>query len=71
MKVPGFDTDEWVSVGTAAAIADVSRQWMRDRAKAGVVRSIVIDGQWFICRKDAEKYERHPTFGRPRQARKK
>lgn len=61
-----IETAEYVSVGNAAKIADVSRLWMRKLAQAGKVRAVEIDGQWFIYRKDAEKYERHPTAGRPR-----
>jgi hypothetical protein len=66
MIVRNFNPDEWVSVGTAAKLADVSRHWIRVRAKEGVVRSIVIDGQWFILRRDAEAYERTDQ-GRPRK----
>lgn len=70
MKLRSFDTDEWVSVGSAAQLADVTRHWMRVLAKEGKVRSVVIDGQWFIFKEDATAYTRHPTFGRPRQRKK-
>lgn len=64
--MPKIETTDYVSVGTAAKAADVSRLWMRTLAQAGKVRAVEIDGQWFVHRKDAEKYERHPTAGRPR-----
>lgn len=61
-----IETSEYVTVGHAAEIADVSRLWMRKLAQAGKLRAVEIDGQWFIYKKDAEKYERHPSAGRPR-----
>lgn len=64
--MPKIETTDYIAVGHAAKLADVSRLWMRTLAKDGKVRAVEIDGQWFIHRKDAEKYERHPTAGRPR-----
>lgn len=64
--MPKIETTEYVTVGHAAQLADVSRLWMRKLAQTGKVRAVEIDGQWFVCKKDAEKYERHPTAGRPR-----
>lgn len=64
--MPKIETTEYVTVGHAAQLADVSRLWMRRLAQGGKVRAVEIDGQWFVYRKDAEKYERHPTAGRPR-----
>lgn len=64
--MPKIETSDYVTVGHAAKMADVSRLWMRTLAKDGKVRAVEIDGQWFIHRKDAEQYERHPTAGRPR-----
>ncbi len=68
MKIRNFDPSEWVAVGTAAKLADVSTSWARSMAKAGKWRAIEIDGLWFIHRKDAKSFERHPNFGRPRKA---
>jgi hypothetical protein len=67
VKIKNFDPSQWVSIGTAAALAGVARSWMRVRAKEGTVSAIEIDGQWFVLRSDAEKYERHPSVGRPRK----
>jgi hypothetical protein len=62
-----FKPSEWVSVGTAAGLAGVSRDWMRALAKAGKVRAFEIEGQWFVYRKDAQAFERDPAGrGRPK-----
>jgi len=61
------DPGEYVSVGTAAKLADVTRAWMRTLASAGKVRAFRIEDQWFIRRVDAERFSRHPTAGRPRE----
>jgi len=68
-----IDPSLYVTVGHAADIADVSRHWMREIAKAGAlpakpgtVVAFDIDGIWFVLREAAEAYERHPTAGRPR-----
>ncbi len=67
MKFKGFDPSEWVSVGTAARLADVDRGWMRRLARDGKVRAFEIEGQWFVFRADAEAYERSYLEGRPRK----
>lgn len=71
MKLKSFDPDEWVSVSTAASLADVHREWMRRLAKSGRVRSFALDGQWFVFKADAEAFERDPNRGRPRAKRRK
>jgi hypothetical protein len=65
--MPKVDPDEYVSVGTAAKLADVSRLWMRALASTGKVRAFRIENQWFVRRSDAEKFSRHPSAGRPRE----
>jgi len=67
MKLKNFDPSEWVSVSTAARLADVHREWMRRLAQSGKVRAFELDGQWFIFRADAAAYERSYTEGRPRE----
>jgi hypothetical protein len=66
MPIPDFRPEQWVSVSTAAGLAGVHREWMRRLAKAGKVRAFEIEGQWFVFRKDAEKYVRGKA-GRPRR----
>jgi hypothetical protein len=65
--MPKVNPDEYVSVGTAAKLADVTRAWMRQLAATGKVRAFRIENQWFVRRSDAEKFSRHPTAGRPRE----
>ena len=50
-----IDTDDYVTCTNAARLAGVSRQWMRQLAEAGKVRSVVIDGLLFVRREDALK----------------
>jgi hypothetical protein len=66
MKIPDFRPEQWVGVATAASLAGVHREWMRRLAKAGRVQAFEMDGQWFIFRRDAEKYVRGKR-GRPRR----
>lgn len=61
-----IETDDYVSVGHAARLADVSRMWMRQQAQAGRVPAVRIDGMWFVLRSAAEAFKRHPSAGRPR-----
>jgi hypothetical protein len=50
-----IDTADYLTCTNAAHLAGVSRQWMRQLAEAGKVRSVVIDGLLFIRREDALK----------------
>lgn len=65
MTIKNFDPDKWVGIGTAASLADVHREWMRRLARTGKVKSFAIEGQWFVLRSDAERFERSDR-GRPR-----
>jgi hypothetical protein len=66
MDIAKFRPEQWVSVTTAASLAGVHREWMRRLAKAGRVQAFEIEGQWFVFRRDAEKYVRGKS-GRPRK----
>lgn len=65
-----IDPSLYVTVGHAADMASVSRFWMRQQVQAGKVAGVCIDGIWFVLRSAAEAYERHPTAGRPRTAKR-
>jgi hypothetical protein len=60
-----IDLTKYVSVGTAADAAGVSRLWMRELIKAGKVAGIQIDSRWYAERAAVAAYERSAT-GRPR-----
>ncbi len=64
---PKIDPDKYVTVGTAAKLANVSRFWMRSLVKEGHVAGIEIDGQYFALRSAVDAYARTPIPGsRPR-----
>ena len=58
---------EYIGLVAAAAIADVTEQWMRQMVKAGRIRGRKAGRNWQVCRADAEFFARHPTAGRPRK----
>ncbi len=60
-----IDPALYVTIGTAAKLADVDRFWMRQLVKSGRISGVEIDGQWFALRTAVEKYERS-DMGRPR-----
>jgi hypothetical protein len=60
-----IDPTLYVRVGTAADLANVSRQWMLQHVQTGKIPGIEIDGQWFALRSAALAFERHPNAGRP------
>ena len=62
---PKIDPSLYIRVGTAADLANVSRQWMLQHVQTGKVAGIEIDGQWFALRSAALAFERHPHAGRP------
>lgn len=57
---------DYVTIGTGAALAGVSRFWMRTAVQSGRLPGFELDGQWFVERAAAAAFERHPTAGRPR-----
>jgi hypothetical protein len=60
--------DELMSLPAAAALADVTEQWLRQLVKAGRVPGQRIGRSWLVPRSAAESFRRHPTMGRPRFA---
>lgn len=60
-----IDPALYVTIGSAAAIADVDRFWMRQLVKSGRISGVEIDGQWFALRSAVEAYQRS-DMGRPR-----
>ena len=64
---PKIDPDKYVTIGTAAKLANVSRYWMRQQVQGGHVAGIVIDGQWFALQSAVEAYAQSAAGrGRPR-----
>jgi Asp/Glu/hydantoin racemase len=51
-----IDPKDYVRVGTAADIIGVTRAAIAKAIRQGRLVSVVIDGQHFIRRSDAEKY---------------
>ena len=67
VMAPKIDPDEYVTIGTAAKLANVSRFWMRRLVKEGHVAGIEIDGQFFALLSAVESYAKTvPPSGRPR-----
>jgi hypothetical protein len=64
---PKIDPDQYVTIGTAAKLANVSRLWMRELVKGGHVAGVKIDNQWFAKRAAVESFAAtNPGRGRPR-----
>jgi len=64
---PKIDPDKYVSIGTAAKLANVSRLWMRKLVQGGHVAGVEIDNQWFALRSAVESFAKTaPERGRPR-----
>jgi hypothetical protein len=62
-----IDPDDYVTVGTAAKMANVSRGWMRRLLMGGHVAGVLIDKQWFALRSAVDAYSKTiPPIGRPR-----
>lgn len=51
-----IDPDEYVRVGTAAALAGVTRAYINRLIAQGRLPGVRIDGQNFVRRQDAENY---------------
>jgi hypothetical protein len=62
-----IDPDKYVTIGTAAKLANVSRLWMRKMVQGGHVAGVKIDTQWFALRSAVESFAKtSPSVGRPR-----
>jgi hypothetical protein len=59
--------DDLLPLPLAAALADVSEQWLRELVKAGKVDGFPVGRFWVVRRSSAESFKRHPTAGRPRK----
>jgi hypothetical protein len=57
-----------LSVADAAALADVSPQWVRAMCRSGRWRGRRIGGVWIVARASVDAFARHLTAGRPRAA---
>lgn len=57
---------EYIGLVAAAALADVTEQWLRQLVKSGKVRGRKVGRNWIVARCDVEFFARHPTAGRPR-----
>jgi len=55
-----IDPDEYIRIGTAAAIAGVTRAYINRLIANGRFPAICIDGQNFVRRADAEKFANPP-----------
>ena len=55
-----IDPDEYVRVGTAAALAGVTRAYINRLIAQGRLPGVRIDGQNFVRRADAEKFANPP-----------
>jgi len=51
-----IDPDEYVRIGTAAALAGVTRAYINRLISQGRFPAVRIDGQNFVRRADAEKH---------------
>lgn len=64
---PKIDPDKYVSIGTAAKLANVSRLWMRKLVQGGHVAGVQIDNQWFALLSAVKSFaDATPGRGRPR-----
>ena len=60
------DVTDWTGLVAAAAVADVTEQWLRLLVKAGKVRGRKVGRNWQVSMADVTYFQRHPTMGRPR-----
>ena len=59
-----IDPDEYVRIGTAAAMAKVTRAYLNRLIASGRFPAVAIDGQNFVRRADAEKFAVSPKNSR-------
>ena len=67
LAAPAPVAGDFIRLVEAAAIADVTEQWLRLMVKAGKVRGVKAGRNWTVSRTDVEWFQRHPTMGRPRR----
>jgi hypothetical protein len=67
MAAPAPAAGDFIRLIEAAAIADVTEQWLRLMVKSGKVRGVKVGRNWQVSRVDVEWFQRHPTMGRPRR----
>lgn len=58
--------DEFLPLPAAAAVADITEQWLRKLVKAGRIRHRRTGRRWLVSAADVQFFSRHPTAGRPR-----
>jgi excisionase family DNA binding protein len=51
-----IDPDEYIRIGTAAAVMSVTRAYVNRLIRQGKVPAVRIDGQNFVRRADAERW---------------
>lgn len=68
MAAPTAAADEldMLPLVQAAALADITEQWLRMLVKAGKIRGRKAGRNWLVARVDVEYFARHPSAGRPR-----
>ena len=68
MAAPADDAAaDWMPLVQAAAVADVTEQWLRLLVKSGKVRGRKAGRNWQVSAADVSFFQRHPTMGRPRR----
>lgn len=67
LAAPAPAAGDFIRLVEAAAIADVTEQWLRLMVKAGKVKGVKVGRNWTVSRTDVEWFQRHPTMGRPRR----
>jgi excisionase family DNA binding protein len=67
LAAPAPAAGDFIRLIEAAAIADVTEQWLRLMVKSGKVRGVKVGRNWQVSRSDVEWFQRHPTMGRPRR----
>jgi excisionase family DNA binding protein len=58
-----IDPADYVRIGTAAALAGVTRAYVNRLIKAGRIPAVTIDGQNFVRRADAVRFKPAPPTG--------
>lgn len=67
LAAPAAAPADLVPLVTAAAVADITEQWLRQLVKSGRIRGQRRGRRWFVSAADVEFFQRHPTAGRPRR----